>query len=266
VLFFNETIFLASARNIVSLKKSTSVPQIGRFSTPPRVEDLQALTLDDGDIDEIRHCSPGRCDLKLSADEIATVKPLAYAEGPNARAALDRAFRCLLVERARRYLTNGEEYAPREFGSLLYSGPYVRARFSDIATYLEHYPRSPLPGAESFLYWSKETYAWKPMISITHMTLLRGDRQNGAPEATVVSRDIYATRYTSGSFVLTMVFRDVDTPGRHYLVYINRTWVDAMRGLWRPFVEHRVRSQARKVFAATRDRIEQNGVAVSAVR
>jgi hypothetical protein len=97
------------------------------------------------------------------------------------------------------------------------------------------------------------------MITVTHLTILRGDVGRGWPEVLVVSRDIFATRYTSGSFILTMLFRDRDSASRRYLVYVNRTWVDGVRALWRPFVEHRIKGQARKVFAAVRERIEADG-------
>jgi len=41
---------------IAELKTSAAVLAIGRFSDPPRLEDLGALTLDDADLDDIRDC------------------------------------------------------------------------------------------------------------------------------------------------------------------------------------------------------------------
>jgi hypothetical protein len=128
-----------------------------------------------------------------------------------------------------------------------------------LATYLERFPASRLPGAESFLYWSKELYAWKPMITLTHVTIVQSAGTNGTLEALVAARDIYSSRYTSGSLTLTLLFRAPDAPSRHYLVYINRTWVDGVRALWRPIVEHRIKKQARTIFADVRTRIERSG-------
>ena len=97
------------------------------------------------------------------------------------------------------------------------------------------------------------------MITATHVTIVRGDGSEGRPELIVVSRDIMATRYTSASLVLTPLFRDPSS-SRHYLVYVNRTWIDALRGLWRPFVEHRVKGTAKRIFADVRERIERRGL------
>ena len=74
----------------------------------------------------------------------------------------------------------------------------------------------------------------------------------------MASREVFATRYTSGGLVLTLLLRGTDARAPHYLVYLNRTWVDGLRAFWRPFVNHHIRSQGPKVFAATRARIEGN--------
>jgi hypothetical protein len=251
---------LASARNIAELKKSSMVPQVGRFSPEPRLEDLRDLTLDDVDINEIRRCRPQRCGLKLAAEEIARLQQAIAANPENSRAAVEGEFRRIVLSRATEYLRQGDRRNPREFSTLLDHSPYLHTWIPELAPHLQSYPAAPLSGAESFLYWSKETYAWKPMISVTHVTMVRGSGERGGPEIVIASRDVFVTRYTSGSFVLTLLFPDGSDGSRWYLVYLNRTWIDGLRGLWRPFVEYRIKSQARNVFADARRRIERNGV------
>ena len=48
--------FVERVRDIVNFKKSENVLQIGKFSNPPRLEDLAELTLDQVDIDAIEDC------------------------------------------------------------------------------------------------------------------------------------------------------------------------------------------------------------------
>jgi hypothetical protein len=257
---------LASVRNITELKKSSLVPQIGRFAAEPRLEDLATLTLDDVDFNEIRRCRPQRCGLKLASEEIARLQQTTAAHSTNVRAAVELEFRRIVMDRAIDYLRHGDRRTSQEFSTLLEHSPYVQERMPQLRAYLEGYPAVPLSGAESFLYWSKETYAWKPMISVTHVTIVRGTGRDGEPELLVASRDVFSTRYTSGSFVLTLLFPDDDDVARRYLVYLNRTWVDGLRGLWRPFVEHRIKSQARNVFADARARIERHAVVSTSAR
>jgi hypothetical protein len=253
---------VASVRDMPGLKRSSYVPQIGLFSSQPLVEDMRELTLDVSDLDEIRRCRPGRCGLKLDPEEIDRLhKTSASNDAAASKSAIEEEFRRIVVERARRYLARGDDDGQPEFGMLLQHSPYAQLKLPHVVAYLERYPEARLPDCESFLYWSKETYAWKPMITVTHVTILRGNGDDGTPEVIVASRDVFASRYTSGSFVVTLLLRNPDNASQRYLVYINRTWVDAVRALWRPFVEYRVKSQGKKIFAGTRERIERNGLA-----
>jgi hypothetical protein len=248
---------VASLSQIAELKKSPYVPQIGRFSAQPRIEDLQELTLDDSDTDDLRNCQPGRCKLNLTPDEIALVQKAISTAPVNSAGALEAQFRRIVLARAKQYLHEGDGEANTEFPTLLRHSPYLELGMPQLSAYLERYPTVSIPAAESFLYWSKETYAWKPMISVTHVTIVRGRCENGAPEVVAASRDVFATRYTSGSLVLTLLFRDPDDANRRYLVYISRTCVGDVRPLWRPFVEFRIKRSAKRVFAAIRERIER---------
>jgi len=251
--------FIASVNNMPGLKKGPLVPQIGRFSSPPRLEDLQSLTLDDTDIAAIRRCQPDHCGLKLSDEEIERLQRVVDDGHP--ASALDAEFRRVILDRANAYLRAGDDRTLSEFSSLVDHSPYVSAHMPQLVTYLTQYPRQHLPGAESFLYWSKETYAWKPMITVTHVTIVRGEPEQGSPEVLVISRDVLSTRYTSGSFIVTLLLRDTTSPPKRYLVYVNRTWVDGVRALWRPFVEYRIKRQARKIFEEVRDRLEHHAPA-----
>jgi hypothetical protein len=62
---------VAWVRNIAELKKSSFVLAIGRFSNPPRFEDLSSLALDDDDLEDIRECRADDCGVKLTRAEIA---------------------------------------------------------------------------------------------------------------------------------------------------------------------------------------------------
>ena len=252
-------VFVGKIRNIAQLKKSTKVPEIGRFSSPPSIDDLQQLTLDEVDLSTIDRCQPDRCSLKFNGTEIEQLKRAAGTSAVDQKDAVEREFRQILLARTKRFLEHGPEDTKSQFQTLLQHSPFV-LRAPKLANYVEQYPKVAWPGAETFLYWSKETYAWKPMITVTHVTILRGTGDSALPEVLVISRDIFASRYTGGSLVLASLIRDPSADAKQrYLVYVNRTWVDGVRALWRPFVEYRVKAQAKKVFTAARDRFETTG-------
>ena len=277
----------AWVRRIDALKRSRVVMAVGRFSQPPRLEDLAAVALEPGELDELRQCRPGRCNLKLSASDIARLAPLARERQPGWQAAVQQAFRQALLARATAYLDRGLPGLPpyadqeelesveNEFAPILKSSTFLRTRLPGLAEYLIHYPAHQGRAAtdeefarpaedvsadrhpgESFLYWSKEGLGGKPIISITHVSIVR-PRDPRAPDAVVASRQIFASHYITGSLAITAV---IGGPSGRYLTYLNRSRVDILDGVFgglvRRIVERRLRDEAGDVVDGLRRRLE----------
>ena len=62
--------FVDRFRNIVTFKKSYAVPEIGMFSEPPRLDDLNGLSVPPRDIKDMRKCMIGDCKVRLSEQAI----------------------------------------------------------------------------------------------------------------------------------------------------------------------------------------------------
>jgi hypothetical protein len=258
-----------SAADIVHLKMGPMVPEVGRFSSPPRLEDLAGLTLDDVDLEAIRNSRPGSSDLRLSDPEISRLQHAIAGGGDGWHSAADAEFRRIVFDRIVGYLANGHRgIAPYTgggadlsavFSSILQHTPYLRSRAPDIGEYFEQFPSSHAPHDEAFLYWSKEHLAPKPIISVTHVVIRREDGSHASSDTLVASKEVFSTRYKSGSLALTFLVDGTSASAPRYLVYLNRTWVDAVRTLWRPLVEWRVKRKAGKIFVEARDRIESGG-------
>jgi hypothetical protein len=260
----------AWVRDIAALKKSAFVLSIGRFSNPPRIEDLDGLLLDDEDLDAIPRCRPGDCKLKLSAPEIAMLQGAVRDRASDQRPALQEAFRRVVLERVRRYLAGGhpalgpnsdrDSPVPLQtaFTSIIRRSVYLTARVPDFADYLDRYPQVSMPDVESFVYWSKEQLAGKPIVSATHVSILRG-RNGSVPEALVAGKQVFATHYMNASLNLTALMRG--NPGSpNYLVYLNRSDVDVLGGFFgglvRLIAERRVKSEASEVLEGLGHRLE----------
>ena len=94
------------------------------------------------------------------------------------------------------------------------------------------------------------------IVSITHFSAAWLDTP-GEPQAIVVSKQVYATHYRNASLTMTAVVADGEA---RYLVYINRSQIDAFRGLFGGFVrravEQRVLAEVPEVLRDVRRRIE----------
>jgi hypothetical protein len=91
------TRLVAWMRRIEELKRSSYVPEIGRVSEPPRIEDLAGLELDEEDLADVRMCRPGNCGLALSDAEMTRLQRAAQG-GDNWKADMQREFPHLLEE------------------------------------------------------------------------------------------------------------------------------------------------------------------------
>ena len=238
---------VAWVRDIAALKESSVVKQIGRFSPTPSVADVQRLTLDDGDIGEIARCRPESCGVKLTVPEIARLR-VALKGDTQASSRVQQAFREVIVARAAEYLRNGlKTAAPPAF---------LDANWPEVSRGLHDYPRRLPPGAESFLYWSKDAYGGKPIVSITHVTIVRGTTDS-EPDVLVVGRQVFATHYTDGAWSFTALMRGQPS---NFLVYLNQSDIDLLDtwygGLVRRVVERRLRGEAVEVLNGLRRRLE----------
>jgi hypothetical protein len=261
---------VAWMRNIAALKQSSYVLAIGRFSTPPQLADLNDLALDDTDLQAIRRCRPGSCGLKLSDAEIDRLQHAANAAGADWQNAVQTTFRALVLQRVTSYLAGGlpalgsydDSRRPvslaAESSELLLHSSFLSEHAPQVADYLARYPNAALPGVESFVYWSKERLAGKAIISATHVSILRG-QGTGEPATLVAAQGIFATHYLNGSLAITALVSGAQN-GPSYLVYVNRSDVDILVGMFggmvRFFVDQRLKTEAASVLNGLRRRLE----------
>lgn len=258
-------------RRIEELKKSDKVPAVGRFSSPPTVADIADLTLEDKDLEDLRTCRVGRCDVKLTADEIARLQPELAALGRDWKPAAEEAFRRVIVARVAAYRAGGlvalgtyadghsEDSLADIARMLLDRSPYLLERAPELVEAITRYPAGRQAGSDSFIYWSTDRFGGRPVTSATHVTIVRPGSLE-LPDAMVVGRQIFATHYQNGSLSLTLLLRGCPGPP-NYLVYISRSEVDVIRGLlgWltRRIIQGRVEDEAGSLLTGLRDRLSR---------
>lgn len=261
---------VAWMRRVEELKKSSYVLAIGRFSDPPRIEDLARLALEDGELSEVRACRPGKCALKLSAIEMTQLQRAAADAGVDWKPTLQQAFRAVVLQRVQVYLAGGLAGLPpyaddvghtwpaARFSLLLGHTVFLTEHLPRFAEHLGRFPHTPTPEVESFVYWSKERLARRAIVSATHVNILRG-HDAGLPDVLVAGKEIFSTHYVNASLGLTAIVRG--EPGTHnYLVYLNRSEVDVLGGpfggLIRWFMQRRLKAEAANVLQGLRRRLE----------
>ena len=256
---------LTATRRIEDLKRSPFVTGIKRFSNPPRLEDLDELSLNSRDLAAAAACKPGNCSFKLTAEEIG----LLSAAGRDDEA-IQQSFRRVVLARVNAYLAGGLPGLPptanrskavclgEVFQQLATASPSL-PHVPCATRWLRDFPNT-LDQIESFLYWSQETYgAGKPVVVVTHIGLIP-PVSPGDPSI-VLGKQVMATRYINGGLSVMAITTDEAT-GVNYLVHLNRTSVDLLGGLFGPIkraaFESRLRRELPLITQKLRTRLERN--------
>jgi hypothetical protein len=267
--------YIERLRDIVKFKKNENVLEIGKFSNPPRLGDLDGLTLDQGDIDAIKRCRVKNCDLKMSATFIEKIHKEVNWSAPHYREQVTALVRAMLLAHVQAYLKGGDnalgQYDDKsyklvladEVRPLLKPASFMYGYVPEFQHDLEGFPWSRRGGSENFedfLYWSKEHFGFKPVISVTHVTIHRQSHDK-ASDAIIASKGIYASHYLEASLGLTAVFSSqASEPARSYLIYVNRSRTDALRGLLgglkRSLIGGRLRAGAKKNLGMVKQNLE----------
>jgi hypothetical protein len=267
--------FVEKVRDIVKFKKSEHVLQIGKFSSPPRLEDLAGLTLEQVDIDAIKACRVKSCDVKISAKFIERFRKEVDWTATNYRDKVTHLFREMLLEHVQSYLKSGnaalgkyddKSYAlvlAEELKPLLKPAPYMYGYLPEFQKYLEEFPQGRPENAaviEEFLYWSKDDFGLKATTSITHVTIYKRSPGAGS-DVILASKGIYGSHYFDSSLGLTAFIHSKNAnPPHSYLIYVNRSRTDGLRGFFgswkRALISGSLRDGARKSMETIKQRLE----------
>ncbi len=246
--------FIERYRDIVAFEKGTGVLQIGRFSEPPRVEDLASLTVDTDDIEDVKECRPGDCAIKMSDETMNAFRGLDWNEADATQEA-NRLARRMIVDFLESYRSGGNQalglfhdkktplLVGRQFEEMM-EDPDLPVYFPDLFRFLLDYPASPLPGSEEIFYWSKVDFGLKPVIRLNHVVICQP--QNDDPVKYILaSKMLYTTHYFNTGVELKFLAREPDEVGSYYLVIANRSRSDGLTGFSGAILGGQIRGKAR---------------------
>jgi hypothetical protein len=233
--------------------KQESILQSGKFSNPPRVDDLESLMLSDRDIVDLKMCTVGDCKLKLSAAMIQRFQKSIDWNAIDYKEQVNRLFQSMIVEYVTAYLQRGDaaliEYADqsptaslaREQKTLLANLVYVDEAAPELVRHIKALPQSLLP-VERSLSWAKINFGLKPVVVITDTFTYRSEVA-GVPRVLVLSKQIYAHHYFDSSLSLTAVISD-QTRTNSTLLYVNHSRAGALAGTFSKFKHEIVEGRA----------------------
>ena len=209
------------------------------FSEPATTADVAALSADASDVEALKKCRPGDCDVKIPGQTIEEFSRSIDFSSPHAAAQVNALARQRAVQYVNAYRRGGtaamldygdqktDHSAGAAFAQLLAESPYLYDYVPEFRKYLESYPSGSLPGASDAIYWSMDRLpSLRPIFGITHLTTWS---PAGAPLTLVAAKQLYASHYFLGAFTLTTVLDRPDAPsgaGGVYWIVVQRLHLD----------------------------------------
>jgi hypothetical protein len=248
--------FVGLAADLPRWKNGSAVMQIGKFSAEPSVAEVASLHLDEPDLAALRRCAGRPCDVKLAALAPEPFQRFDW-QAPDARQRAEALVRSGVVEHARRYLAEGDRslmvYPQRrtalasEMRDLLREASSVDEHAPGLWACLEAFPRRTFPGARSAIYWARESFGLKPILSLYHVVAVPAPRPG---TAVLVSKQFYASRYFDASLDAIVAIDGPAATGRHcYVAQVARSRTDSLRGMMGGFKRSAVTREAEQSLA-----------------
>src|SRR5438094_1909031 len=264
--------YVEQFRDIVRMKRSEDVLQIGKFGNPPSADDAAALRLDHDDVEALRKCRPEDCDIRVTGAMLDRVRTGMDWTARDLDARASQRFQHALAERAAAFLRDGDRALGRfvardtadaaaAFTAVLKRTPWLQESAPDAHDYLARFPQAPLAGAEQFVYWSKEVWGPARVVTLTHVTIAPRVSTAAGEEFLILTRDVYATHLLDASLGVVIVSDrgDADRPACD-VAYVNHSRAPALQGflggLRRSLVQRRQRDAMDRSLRALKERLE----------
>lgn len=255
-------------RNIQTFRTGGRVLQIGRFGTPPRIDDVRGLVFDPDDLEDFSKCRAGSCELQAPAQAMELSHQVNW-KSPDAHAKATELLRQSLVQLLQTYLEKGSSglvaydnnatpvSVRAEIEKILQNSPNLMSYNADFLRHLIDFPNAALPDVEDYFYWSKEKLL-KSVVSVAQVCIQRVTRGSDTGYFIAI-KHIYDSHYFLADTELLTLVPDTTDKSRFYLLDVVRARIDPprkFRGLLLGKIKGSMKDALATDVKATRQRLE----------
>ena len=267
--------YLHLMRDVLGLKTLAGYLGAGEFSTPPTIGDMDGLSLDHDDIDDVKNCKPGNCELQLPRESMETARTSINWNSPDVDEQLNTLAKRGIIHLLEGYRHSGDNAlgiyfdkrdplpVAEQFRSLLRHVDFFPQYLSDLNRYLLEYPNSEPDGTQDFFYWEKVTFGLKPTIRVNHGVVYRASDPQRQIYALAI-KQLYATHYFQTALDLSFCVQSSRTSASDgfYLISIKASRQAGLTGLKggviRKVVVNKTRSSLEQALSSIRQNLESS--------
>jgi hypothetical protein len=222
--------YLKFAHDFDRLRKLPNYLALGVFSDPPRPSDLDGFSFTSDEVQALKNCKSGDCQIQLPEDFIEQNHETINWSAPDVDNQVNQLLHKRALERLLTYQSQGNQalgvyndkhdttQVADQFAYMLSYDKALPAYLPDFYHYLLNYPRAKPANVEDKFYWARVKFGLKPTLRVVQIVTLRGNP--GDPLAyAIAEKQLYASHYFETALDMSFCVRgdDPKQPG-FYLI------------------------------------------------
>ncbi len=262
--------YVALASDIEALRKLPNYLAIQSFSDPPQLSDLDAFTLTQKELEELKSCKAGHCQFQLPSERIEDFQRSIDWSAPDVADRANRLAQQMALQSLLDYRQGGNRalgaYRDKKnpaavaetFASLVAGWSALPVYLPELNEYLLDYPKAKSDNVQTAFYWEKVNFGLKPTFRIVQKIIYRGPDPI-APVYAVAEKQVYASHYFQTALDLTVCVKDAQRPG-FYLITLKGSKQAGLTGLKgsiiRKVAVDRTRSSLERLLLTIKQKLE----------
>jgi len=254
------------------LRKLPGYLAIQSFSDPPQLSDLEGFTLERQDIEELKNCKLGRCEVQLPTEAMDGFKQSIDWSAPDVANRVNHLARQMALQALLNYMNGGNTalgvYRDKNhpaavaetFEALITRLGALPVYLPELNEYLLEYPKAKSDKVQAGFYWEEVNFGLKPTFRIVQRIVYRGANPSD-PAYALAEKQLYASHYFEAALDLTVCVRDAQRPG-FYIITVKGSKQAGLTGLKGSIVRKvavdKARSSLGRVLATIKQTLESH--------
>ena len=215
--------YVQFARDFDRRRELPSYWALGVFSNPPQLSDLKDFSFDSDEIQALKKCTPGDCQIQMPASSIEDLHRSIHWSAADVNEQVNRLLQKTALQRLLAYQREGNQalgvyndkrdptVVPQQFAYMLTYAKALPAHLPDFYTYLLAYPNAKPANVEDTFYWARVKFGLKPTLRVVQMVTMRGGPADPVAYA-IAEKQLYSSHYFETALDLSFCVRGSDDP------------------------------------------------------
>lgn len=234
--------YLAFSRDFNQLRQTPNYLAIVEFSNPPQLSDLNNFGFADDEVQELKKCKSGNCEIQIPAESLAALQQSVNWSASNVDDQVNQLVRASVLKHLLAYQSGGDPFlltyndkstptnVSADFQYVLNFSKALPQYLPNFYNYLLSYPQGQPKNVDNWFYWSNVKFGLKPTLRVVQVVTLTGAPNDQIAYA-IAQKQLYASHYFETALDMTFCVRAAAPQTGFYLLMAEGSEQAGLTGL-----------------------------------